>query len=214
MRHRKPRLLPPREIDWEMNSVDSAKTSMTSLEDGRVELVIDHAVLTDVTPTMLAWWFRTASEEMEWKGRIIPRYHLWHPVDHISLEVVHRSPDGSVGPGSRFHIIEAFGGNLDSLIDQVVDVARLDESGLTLEQRRFGTVVMRLTHTFSVVPGGTQYHTRMLLGAERGLLMKPLSHMIRDRIFSPQRRRAWIKHNIEEVGNLPHFLPDLYASKR
>lgn len=213
MKHSKPKLLAPREIDWKMRRVDSAETSMATLGDGRVELVIDHALLNDVTPTMLHWWFTTLSEDMEWKGRIIPRYHVWHPVDHISFQVVRRSPDGSVGPGSRFHITEAFGGNLNYLIDQVVDIPRLDESGITLEQRRFGTVVMRLSHTFTAMPGGTLYHTRMLLGAERGLLMKPLSHMIRDRIFSAERRQAWIKHNIEEVGNLCHFLPSLYVSQ-
>jgi hypothetical protein len=26
--------------------------------------------------------------------------------------------------------------------------------------------------------------------------------------------RAWVKHNIEEVGLLEHFLPSLYAEER
>lgn len=193
-----------------MRSVDSANTTRSVLGDGRIELTISHALLDGVTPRMLQWWFTTLSEDMEWKGRWVPRYHIWHPVDHISVSVVSRSPDGSIGPGSKFHIIEAFGGNMDYLLDQVVDVPRLDEGGISLELQRFGSTIMRLDHTFAAEGGGTRYHSCMRLGAESGLIIKPLSHLIRNRIFSDNRASAWLKHNVEEVGNLPHFLPALY----
>jgi len=210
---RGPRLLAPRQIDWTMRALDTARTSVGKLEDGRVELVIEHARLEGVTPAMLHWWFQTASEDMEWKGSIIPRYHVWHPVDHIQLEVVRRAADGTVGPGSRFHIVEAFGGDLANLVDRVVDVPRLDAGGITLEVRLLGRAIMRLAHTFTATEGGTGYHSRMLLGAESGLVMKPLSHAIRDRVLSDDKARAWLLHNVEEVGNLPHFLPSLYEAR-
>ncbi len=76
MRHGKPKLFPPRNIDWKMSSVDSAEISTTSLADGRLELLINHAVLSDVTPAILVWWFKTVSESMQWQGRMIPRYHV------------------------------------------------------------------------------------------------------------------------------------------
>ena len=203
-------LATPRAIHWTMRPVSSAKTTSQTLEDGRLELRIEHAALEGVTPKMLHWWFQTASQDMQWRGRTIPRYQLWHPIDHIQLTVVQRSRDGSVGAGSKFHIVEAFGGNLDYLLDQVVDIARLDEGGITLEVRALGKTVMQLAHTFEEKNGATLYHTRMLLGAVDGLL-KPLSHVIRKRRFPPAKAGAWLQHNVEEVGNFPYFLPELYA---
>ncbi len=209
MPRRKPELLPPRSIDWEMRPLSSATTAVRTLDDGRLELTIAHAPLPGVSPKMLHWWFRTASETMEWKGQVIPRYLVWHPVDHISLTVVRRSKDGTVGPGSRFHIVEAFGGNPDFLVDQIVDVARLDEGGLTLEVGALGRPVMQLAHTFTSEGEGTRYDTRMLHGATG--FLRPVAAVMRRRKFPPEKARAWLKHNVEEVGNLLHFLPALYA---
>ena len=54
----------------------------------------------------------------------------------------------------------------------------------------------------------------MRIGARKGLVMKPLSRWIRRREFSAAKADAWLLHNVEEVGNLPHFLPELYASRQ
>jgi hypothetical protein len=204
-------LAPPRAIHWKMRPLASARTTTQTLDDGRLELRIEHAPLEGITPKMLHWWFQTASQDMQWHGRTIPRYHLWHPIDHIQHDVVERSHNGSVGAGSKFHIVEAFGGNLDYLVDQVVDIARLDEGGITLEVNVLGGTVMQLAHTFERKANATLYRTRMLLGADRGLVLKPLSRVIRKRRFPSAKAGAWLKHNVEEVGNLPHFLPELYA---
>jgi len=37
--------------------------------------------------------------------------------------------------------------------------------------------------------------------------------LIRALAFDQARGRAWIKHNIEEVGNFEAFLPQLYAAE-
>jgi len=83
------------------------------LDDGRKELLIRHEELENVTPEMLLWWFHHLEETMKWHGAIVPRYHVWHPIDHIQFSVERRAADGSVGPGAKWHIVEAFGGNLD-----------------------------------------------------------------------------------------------------
>jgi hypothetical protein len=202
-------LPPPLAIDWKMRPVSSGETASRELDDGRPELVIEHAPLEGVTPKMLDWWFRTASQDMQWRGRTIARYRVWHPRDHISLTVVARNRRGEVGAGSKFHIVEAFDANLDYLVDQVVDIARLDQGGITLEVRVLGRAVMRLSHEFEARGGDTLYHTRMVLGLDRGLL-KPVAHAIRKRRFPPAKAGAWLVHNVEEVGNFPHFLPDLF----
>jgi hypothetical protein len=37
--------------------------------------------------------------------------------------------------------------------------------------------------------------------------------LIRRRVFTEAMGRAWLKHNVEEVGNLEYILPALYASQ-
>jgi hypothetical protein len=43
--------------------------------------------------------------------------------------------------------------------------------------------------------------------------LRPISGALLRRRFSDAKAEAWLKHNVEEVGNLPHFLPKLHASR-
>jgi hypothetical protein len=212
MEHEQWKLLPPRRIDWEMRPVSSAETSVRTLDDGRKELMIRHKELEAVTPEMLLWWFHHLEETMEWHGAVVPRYHVWHPIDHIHFSVERRAPDGSVGPGAKWHIVEAFGGNLDFLLDERPNVIRLDTGGITLEGRALGQTLLRLEHTFTPTPLGTLYETRMRVGLSSAFL-RPISRALLQRRFSDAKAEAWLKHNIEEVGNLSHFLPKLYVNE-
>src|SRR6185369_15268054 len=92
---------PPRPIPWTMKRVESAETEMRLLPDGRLHLHIRHEVLRGVTPAMLVWWFQHLEGTIELQGRSWPRYHIWHPVDHIAIRYARRRPDGSVGPGAQ-----------------------------------------------------------------------------------------------------------------
>jgi len=133
---------------------------------GSTELSIRHDVLKGVTPAMLAWWFQNIEGTMEHMGQIYPRYLLWHPIDHIHYELARRSPDGTAGAGARFHIVEAFGGNPDYLVNSVADVPKNDDAGITLSVRKLGMEVMHLEHTFTPVPEGTLYVSKMHLGTK------------------------------------------------
>ena len=212
MAHEQWKLLPPRPIDWEMRPVSSAETSVRTLDDGRKELIIRHQELETVTPEMLLWWFHHLEETMEWHGAVVPRYHVWHPIDHIHFSVERRAPDGSVGPGAKWHIVEAFGGNLDFLLDERPNVVRLDTGGITLVGRALGQTLLRLEHSFTPTPLGTRYETLMRVGLSSAFL-RPISRALLQRRFSDAKAEAWLKHNIEEVGNLSHFLPKLYANE-
>jgi hypothetical protein len=108
-------------------------------------------------------------------------------------------------------MVEAFGANPDYLIDSVADVPKNDETGITVSVRKLGVEVMRLEHTFTPVPEGTLYQSTMHMGTKAILLRFLFNRLVRPRIFSEAMGRAWIKHNIEEVGNLEFFLPALYA---
>jgi hypothetical protein len=203
--------LPPRLFNWTMKPLDSAETAMKTLDDGRLELTIRHDVVKGVTPAMLGWWFRNIEGSMEHMGQTYPRYLIWHPIDHIHYAVARRAPDGTAGPGARFRIVEALGANPDFLVNSVADIPRNDDGGVTLSVRRFGLEVMRLEHTFAPVAGGTRYESRMRVGTEALLARFLVNRLVLPRLFSEAIGRAWLKHNVEEVGNLEHFLPALYA---
>ena len=205
------KLLTPRPFNWAMKPLDSAETGFKTLDDGRLELNIRHDIVKGVTPAMLGWWFRNIEGTMEHMGQTYPRYLVWHPIDHIHFAVVRRAPDGTAGPGARFHLVEAFGANPAYLVNSIADVPRNDDTGITLSVRRFGVEVMHLDHTFTPVPEGTLYVSRMHVGTNAPLARFPVNHWVLPRFFSEAMGRAWLKHNVEEVGNLEFFLPALYA---
>jgi hypothetical protein len=207
------KLLSPRPFRWAMKPLDSAETGVKTLDDGRLELTIRHDTLRGVTPAMLGWWFRNVEGTMEHMGQTYPRYLVWHPIDHIHYEVVRRAPDGTAGPGARFRIVEAFGANPDYLVDGVADVSKNDDTGLTLSVRRFGMEVVHLEHTFTPVPGGTLYESRMHVGTKAVPARLVVNRLIRRWVFTEAMGRAWLKHNVEETGNFEFFLPALYASQ-
>jgi hypothetical protein len=206
------KLLTPRQFHWEMKPLESAETEMKTLDDGRLELTIRHDILKGVTPAMLGWWFRNIEGSMQHMGQTYPRYLIWHPIDHIHYQVARPAPDGTAGPGARFFMVEAFGGNPDYLIIGLADVPKNDETGITLSVRKFGVEVMHLEHTFTPVPEGTLYVSRMHVGMKVGLCRSLVNRWIRRRLFTNAMGMAWLKHNVEEVGNLEFFLPDLYRA--
>ncbi len=204
------KVLAPRPFGWRMKPQDSAETGVRVLDDGRLELTIRHDVLRGVTPAMLGWWFRNIEGTMEHMGRIYPRYLVWHPIDHIHFRVARRALDGTAGPGARFLLVEVFGASPGQLVCALADVAKNDDTGIALSVRRFGVEVMRLEHTFAPVPGGTRYASKMHVGTAAAPARFLFNRFLRPRIFGEARGRAWLKHNVEEVGNLEFFLPELY----
>ncbi|MDZ7865959.1 hypothetical protein [Acidovorax sp.] len=57
------------------------------------------------------------------------------------------------------------------------------------------------------MPDGIRFINSLTIGLASGWA-RPL---IRRFVFDTARGDAWILHNIEEVGQLERFLPDLYA---
>jgi DAPG hydrolase PhiG domain len=203
----------PRPVSWRMKDLATAETELRILADGRLYLQIRHQVLHGVTPQMLVWWFSNLEGDIVVAGKKWPRYQIWHPVDHISIRYVRRRPDGGIGPGAKIHIREALGGRLDYLVDVVTTIEKLDDTGFVHGLRFFGLEVMRLEYTFTPVRDGTIYENSITFGPDRALLRPFFNAVIRPRLFSDDRARAWLKHNVEEVGNFEYFLPDLYASQ-
>ena len=201
---------PPRPVPWTMKSVDSARTELRFLPDGRLHLHIRHDVLRGVTPAMLVWWFQHLEGTIEVGERTWPRYHVWHPVDHIAVRYARRLPDGSVGPGAKIHIQEAFAANPRWLVDIVTTIERLDEGGFVHAPWVGGVRMAVLEYAFTPVPGGTFYENSITFGPENPVARALVNRVVRPRMFPEDKARAWLRHNVEEVGCFEHFLPALY----
>ena len=119
----------------------------------------------------------------------------------------------SIGPGAQIHIREALGARLDYMVDVVTTIEKLDETGFAHGLRVLGAQVMRMTYSFTPVAEGTLYENSLTFGPDSAPLRPLFNELIRPRLFPDERGRAWLKHNVEEVGSFEHFLPALYAGR-
>ncbi|MEH3142141.1 MAG: hypothetical protein PGN37_18590 [Mycobacterium kyogaense] len=195
---------------YPLRSVDSASVRYTDCAHGRRRVTIDHRPLAGVTPAMLLDWFTHLDGTMRYGGRTVDRYLAWHPTDHIRWELWRPAPGGGAGEGARFHIVEAFGGDPNFGVDVVDRVEKLDVTGIRLVQRFAGVPIFALEHTWSAGVDGTHYVSVMDIGA-RSALMAPVNAVLRRR-FPSKMVTAWVRHNIEEVGQLEYLLPQLAGS--
>ncbi len=202
----------PLEIRWACKPVQSARSGMERLPDGRTKYWIEHEVVRGVTPKMLVWWFKHLEGDMLYEGRRLDRYRVWHPRDHLSIEYARRNADGSIGVGSVIHLTEMFGANPDYLTDVFTEITKLDEQGFAHRPRHLGLQLARMDYAFEAVEPGTRYRNSLTIGAD-GFAGRMINPVIRALVFDEARGRAWIKHNVEEVGNFEAFLPQLYAAE-
>jgi hypothetical protein len=202
--------LPPIEVPWEMKSVSTATTTLEWLDDRRLRLAIRHEVIAGVTPAMIVWWFNNMAGTMRVGERDVPRYRVWHPLDHHSITYVRPAANGAnFGRGARVRIREFLDRNPRYEVDRVAEVDFLDETGMSMNVSSAGLRLAEMRYAFKAVEGGTLYENSFIAGVKPALL-RHLNKAILARLFPEEQGRAWLKHNVEEVGNLQFFLPDLY----
>lgn len=200
----------PIPVPWTMKPVDSARTGLDVLDDGRLHLTIRHEIIRCVTPEMLVWWFNNISGDCEIEGRKYPRYRVWHPLDHVEHRYVRRT--SPIGRGAIFRIHEVLGRNPAFRVDVRTEVLRLDTGGFVHRPRALGVPlpVVDMMYTFEPVRGGTQYENALTFGVGGPpRLVRAVNEALRARFFSDDQGRAWLRHNVEEVGNFEFFLPGL-----
>ncbi|HMB23779.1 MAG TPA: hypothetical protein VKP08_13140 [Anaerolineales bacterium] len=216
--------LPPLSFNWEMKPLSSARTDIRVLANGQFELTISHDVIKGVTPAMLHWWFSRIDTIMEYQGQMYPRYRVWHPFDHIYYQDLSHAPDGTGSAGTRRHIVEAFGADTRYLTNIIDRVVHLDDKGILLSTEQcgisigLGSMLMpvplgfsSLEHQFIPVSNGTRYESRLLIGVDSAMGKRFFNPVVRPLFIGYEMARAWLKHNVEEVGNFEFFLPALYA---
>jgi hypothetical protein len=199
-----------RPVLYPLRPVETATVRFTDAPHHRRRVTIDHQPLAGVTQEMLLDWFTHIGETMTYGGAVIDRYLAWHPIDHIRWELARPAPGGGAAEGARFRIVEAFGGRPEFTVDVVDRVEKLDDTGIRLVQRVAGIVVFQLEHTWSAGVDGVHYVSVMDIGA-RSILLTPVNRVLCRR-FSDDMLQAWVKHNIEEVGQLEYLLPQLKSS--
>lgn len=205
------KLPPPRDYGWTFRPVESARVTRTTLDDGRRELRIDHAPLAGVTTDMLGWWFQNLDGIARYRGQSLPAYLLWHPRDHIAVAAT-RDATGHIGLGQIVHIQEVFGRDPRFGTEAHARIHRWDAGGIGFHVDILGHRMFELDHTFADSAEGVVYRSRAHIGTAAGLLRRPLNLGARFG-FSEAKAAAWIRHNIEEVGCLEDFLPELFQDR-
>lgn len=205
-------LPPARPVVHPVRNLTSAVTTLRDLPGHRRRMTIDHQPLTGVTPEMLRWWFSSIGGDMVYAGDRVPKYLVWHPLDHIHWELARPAPDGGVGEGSRFRIVEAFQRRSEFYVDTTDIVEKLDGTGIRLVRRIAGVLVLQLEHTWSRGDGRTHYVSVLDIGA-RARCYRPINWYLNQHVFPVEMARAWLRHNVEEVGLLEHFLPELHTER-
>lgn len=209
-----PLCMPPAlPVPWTPKPVAGAKSGSRNLPDGRVQYWIEHETLRGVTPEMLAWWFKNLEGDMDYRGQRVNRYRVWHPEDHVHVSYERRLSDGSVGPGAAIRIVEYLGRRRKYLVNIVSPIEKLDATGFIHNPRAYGWLpLVRMEYEFKAVAGGTQYHNSLIIGW-KGWSFRLFRPLVERFIFDRDHGVAWIKHNIEEVGQFEAFLPGLYAAE-
>ncbi len=202
----------PLPIPWQPKPLSSARSGLRVLPDGRLHCWIEHATVRGVTPEMLCWWFQHLEGEITHHGVRTQRYRVWHPLDHVQVHYHARCPDGSIGPGAVLHLTEMLGANPAYTGAVRSRIVRLDAGGFGHRPRVHGLPLAAMDYTFEAVPGGTRYVNSLTVGLPSAWA-RPLNALIRRFVFNRARGEAWLRHNVEEVGQFEHFLPQLYADE-
>lgn len=206
------RLPPPQDFGWTLRPVSSADVVQTQLGDGRLEVLINHAPLKGITTEMLEWWFQSFDGMAHYRGRSIPAYHLWHPLDHVGVKF-DRGGMNRVAPGCTISIQEVFARDPQFEVNVTAVIHRWDRRGVGFHSDVLGHRISELDHVFTDTPAGVDYRSRLRFGAGHGPLRGLINGLVVARRLSPALATAWIRHNIEEVGCFEAFLPELHAAR-
>jgi hypothetical protein len=196
----------PLKVPWELRENLSARSGTDMLQDGRTRYWVDE-VLAGVTPEMLAWWFAHIDGDMDLDGHRVPRYRVWHPYDHVYAEYIRRRPDGSVGPGAQASNLEYLQRDPRYRIQLTATFERLDNQCMIHNIEVGGLHLGRMEHFYEKTAGGTRFQHILYVP---GTPMPVLGRWLLPLVWRPRDKgERWLRHAIEEMGNLPNFLPQL-----
>jgi hypothetical protein len=198
---------------WDYPKLSEAIYKTEIMGDGKILIELQHPILKGVSPEMVSWWYKNlASGKAVMKGQSYDFYHLFHLTEHGQTHVVEAATDGSsgMGKGALVYRQERFGTYLSKGLGRVES---FDASGFVVIPVMGPLHFGRIEHHFKAQDGGTLYRVKTILGSDAPVIGPLLSLYIRTKQFPPEVVHEWIRHQVEEVGSLPHFLPALYLEQ-
>ncbi|MEM9436984.1 MAG: hypothetical protein AAGA15_08075 [Pseudomonadota bacterium] len=221
---------PARDFGWSLKPTSSAAFKIHKRENGQFCVVLNHALLRGVRAEMIHWWFlhfpqlRVLLEDVPgYEGKTVPGYLLWHPVDHVSANLLGKlGPGNTSKPGCKIHIQEAMQYDRHGLkypVDSALTVYYVGKDGWAMGKVLpfFGPAMMLRIHFKDVeengVHVGVHYHYEVVIGVSgNGPIARRINHKITGE-YGPEFFAAWERHNVIEVGTFENFLPPLYAQR-
>lgn len=204
---------PPRDFAWPPLDLSTANVQHEVLDDGRLHLRIEHVPLPGITPEMLRWWYEVLPvSEVVVAGKTYPFYHLFHLTEHGRVWLEAPASDGraGAGPGAVMARFEWFG-EYDSLAKG--RITELSANGMVGHPEFFGLALGEFRHVFEPGPRGARYRIDHQIGVTWPVVGPAVNRLLRVTTFSEGMLAEWKRHQIEEVANLQHFLPQLYAQR-
>ncbi|WP_461424911.1 hypothetical protein [Gymnodinialimonas sp.] len=203
----------PRELPWSLPDYREAKTYWEVGIDGRIYTQVEHFVLRDITPEMVAWFYQHLPiSTVELRGEIMPLYHIFHPSEHGQIAVIEPASNGVAGMsvGAKIERKEWFG-PYDS--QGAARIAEFSSEGMLAIPEMIGIKLGEVQHRFRAVPEGTAYHVHTVIGSNLPLVGSVINWFVRNYVFHPAMLEQWQRHQVEEVSGLQFFLADIYSQR-
>jgi len=203
-------LAKPRDFGWPLTSLRDDMYRVQIRPGGKLEIVLQHDLLPGITPSMLAWWYQQLPLRTYTAGATTHSYyHLFHPSEHGVIKVLEQGDKPGISKGALITRRERFG---DYYSEGQARVISLDSQGMVVSPEIAGLHFGRIEHRFTATPNGTRYSVHAVLGSDLPLLGPLVNLYIRTRLFPEPVLKEWMRHQVEEVGSLPYFLPGLYQA--
>ncbi|MCL6415301.1 hypothetical protein MIB92_06540 [Aestuariirhabdus sp. Z084] len=203
-------MAPARDFGWRLPTLDQANYDYRVRDDGRLEIRLQHPVLEGVSPAMLSWWYQQLPiGRADWNGEKYSYYHLFHPSEHGVIRLLEPAADGSegIGVGALVYRQERFGPFFSKGSGRILS---FNQQGMLVAPSMGPLTFGRIEHRFVAENGGTSYSVHALLGSEVPIIGPIINRYIASKRFPPPVLQQWLRHQVEEVGTLPYFLPELY----
>ncbi len=203
----------PRDLPWQLPDYTQAKTQYKILDDGRIQIDIEHLPLVGVSPEMVSYFYKVLPiSTVNLNGVEYPLYHLFHPSEHGKIEVKQPATDGSLGMGVGALVArqEWFGPYNSKGAGRVMEFSK---DGMRVKPEMLGLHFGEINHHFEKSDNGTRYHLNSIIGSDLPILGPVINYYIRHKMFNEKMLSQWLRHQVQEVSSLPFFLPQLYAQK-
>lgn len=203
----------PRPNFWDYPKLSEAKYTVSYTDDGKLSLELEHPIIKGVTPKMVAWWYRhLASGKYTVQGVNYDFYHLFHLSEHGRTTVVSPADDGSMkmAKGAIVYRQECFGPHFSKGKGKVLEFG---DNGYVVTPVMGPLTLGRIEHTFLEKDGGTLYKVKTILGSDIPVIGRIINLFITKRQFAPEVVQEWLRHQVEEVGSMTHYLPKIYAEQ-